>query len=185
MNRGMSTSARLGAALAVVAALGGCGGDSPTTRPPVVIVTPEPVRAILAQTSFANFYSEVWVSLELIVTQRGVLDITVDWTFPDTWMYVYLSKVNCSYQQLSSNACPFLLSSETQKPKPRVLYTGSLEPGTYYLVLYNVGLNVGPGIGSQNVESVALQLGLTVFPGGASVPGGVTIGRTQLLTPGQ
>jgi hypothetical protein len=184
MKSGLGRSVRLCAAGALVVALAGCGGDD-TARPPVVVVTPEPVRAILAQTSFSGFASEVWVSIELIVTQRGVLDITVDWTFPDTWMYVYLGNTNCTYAQLSGGSCPFLISSETKNPKPRVLVTGTLEAGRYYLVLYNVGRQGNTGVGSQNIESVALQIGLTVFPGNLRVPGGVAIGGTQVLGPQQ
>jgi len=141
------------------------------------------VRAILAQTSFSGFQSDLWVSIEVVLSQRGVLDITVDWTYPDTWMYVYLGNTNCSYAQLSSRTCPFLLSSETKDPKPRVLFTNSLAPGTYYLVLYNVPRNTLTGQGSDNNESVSLQLGLTVFPGDLRLPGGVSIGRTQILSP--
>lgn len=173
---------RLCAALTVVAALTSCGGDE-TARPPVVIVTPEPVRAILAQTSFSGFQSDIWVSLELILTQRGVLDITVDWTSLNTWMYVYLGNTSCSYAQLSRRTCPFFVSSETQNPKPRVLYTESLAPGTYYLVLYNVPRDPLTGKGSDTTESVAIQIGLTVFPGDVRVPGAVAFGRTQVLTP--
>ena len=165
---------------ALALALAGCESDS-TTRPPVVIVTPEPVRAILAQTSFENFQSDIWVSLELILSQKGVMDVTVDWTFPTTWMYVYVGKTNCSYAQLSGRTCPFFLSSETKDPKPRVLFTESLEPGTYYLVLYNVPLNRQTGIGSHNTEAVSLQLGLTVQPGDLRVPGGVTVVKTQAV----
>jgi hypothetical protein len=173
---------RLCAAGALVVGLAGCGGDD-TARPPVVVVTPEPVRAILSQTSFSGFQSDVWVSLELILTQRGVLDISVDWTFSNTWMYVYLGKTACSYAQLSNRTCPFLLASETKDPKPRVLYTSSLDPGTYYLVLYNVPRDPLTGNGSDNTESVALQLGLTVYPGDLRVPGGVAIGRMQVHNP--
>jgi hypothetical protein len=184
MKTGVGYAVRLCAAGALVVALAGCGGDD-TVRPPVVIVTPEPVRAILAQTSFSGFQSDVWVSLELILSQRGVLDITVDWTFPNTWMYVYLGKTNCSFAQLSGRTCPFFVSSETKDPKPRVLFTNTLDPGTYYLVLYNVPRDPLTGVGSDNNESVALQLGLTVSPGDLRVPGGVTIGRTQVLNPQQ
>ena len=183
MKSRVGMSVRLCAAGALVMALAGCGGDD-SVRPPVVVVTPEPVRAILVpSTSFSGFASEVWVSIELIVSQPGVLDITVDWTFPDTWMYVYLGNTNCTSAQLSGGSCPILISSATKNPKPRVLVTGKLEAGTYYLVLYNVGRQGNTGIGSQNIESVALQIGLTVYPGGAQVPGGVTIGRTQTLNP--
>jgi len=182
MKSRVGMSVRLGAAGALAVALAGCGGDD-TVRPPVVIVTPEPVRAILAQTSFEGFQSDIWVSLELILTQRGVLDITVDWSFPSTWMYVYLGNTNCTYAQLSGRTCPFLLSSETKDPKPRVLFTNTLDPGTYYLVLYNVPRDPLTGNGSDNTEAVSLQLGLTVNPGDLRVPGGVAIGRTQVLRP--
>ncbi len=184
MKSRIGMSVRLCAAGALVVALAGCGGDD-TARPPVVVVTPEPVRAILSQTSFSGFQSDIWVSLELILSQRGVLDISVDWTFPNTWMYVYLGKTNCTYAQLSGRNCPFLLSSETKDPKPRVLYTSSLDPGTYYLVLYNVPRDPATGKGSDNTESVAIQLGLTVYPGDLHVPGGVSIVRTQVHNPQQ
>ncbi len=160
-------------------------GDDPA-RPPVVIVTPAPVRAILAQTSFENFQSDIWVSIELLLSQRGVLDITVDWTKTNTWMYVYLGNTNCTYAQLSSRTCPFILRSETKDPKPRVLFTESLEPGTYYLVLYNVPRDPLTGNGSDNTESVALQLGLTVYPfTNQAAPGAVSIGRTRVIQPTQ
>jgi hypothetical protein len=183
MKSGLARLGRRSAVAALALALAGCESDS-TTRPPVVIVTPEPVRAILAQTSFENFQSDIWVSLELILSQKGVMDVTVDWTFPTTWMYVYVGKTNCSYAQLSGRTCPFFLSSETKDPKPRVLFTESLEPGTYYLVLYNVPTNRQTGIGSDNTEAVSLQLGLTVQPGDLRVPGGVTVVRSQTLGSG-
>jgi hypothetical protein len=64
-----------------------------------------------------------------------------------------------------------------------VLFTNSLAPGTYYLVLYNVPRNTLTGQGSDNNESVSLQIGLTVSPGDLRVPGGVSIGRTEILGP--
>ena len=182
MKSGVGLAVRLCAAGALVVALAGCGGDD-TVRPPVVVVTPEPVRAILAQTSFPQFQSGTWVSIELFVSQRGVLDITVDWTFPNTWMYVYLGNTSCSLAQLSGRTCPFFLSSETKDPKPRVLFTNKLDPGTYYLVLNNVPRDPLTGNGSDNTEAVGIQLGLTVDPGDLRVPGGVAIGRTQVLNP--
>jgi len=168
---------------ALAIALVACGGDDPA-RPPVVIVTPAPVRAVLAQTSFSGFQSDIWVSLEVPLSLRGVLDVTVDWTTPSTWMYVYLGNTNCTYAQLSSRTCPFLIKSETKDPKPRVLFTESLAPGTYYLVLYNVPRDPLTGTGSDNTESVAVQLGLTVYPFTNQAPGAaVSIGRPQFIHP--
>jgi hypothetical protein len=166
---------------AVVLALGACGGD--TVRPPVAVITPQPVRGVIAQTSFSGFETDVWVSLEIPITQKGVVDIAVDWTFPTTWMYVYMGNVNCPYAQLASRTCPFFLRSETKDPKPRLLTTQSLDPGTYYLVLYNVPRDPLTGNGSDNTESVSIQLGLTVFPFTKAAPGAISIGRTQIVSP--
>ena len=173
---------RVGLAVALLGALAACGGDD-SPRPPVVVVTPEPVRGVIAQTSFSGFEPDVWISIELVLSQKGVLDVTVDWTFPDTWMYMYLGRTSCNYEQLSERTCPFFLSSETKEPKPRILVTESLDPGTYYLVLYNVPWNRKLGVGSINVESVSLQLGLTVYPSGQRSTTAVRLGRVTTVSP--
>jgi hypothetical protein len=169
------------AVAAGLVALGACGGDEP--RPPVVIATPEPVRGVIAQASFSGFETDVWISIELILSQRGVLDITVDWTLPDTWMYVYFGRTECTYAQLSGGTCPFLIASETKDPKPRVLFTDTLEPGTYYLVLYNVPRNRQTGEGSDNTEAISLQLGLTVSASGQRSTDAVRLGRPKVVSP--
>jgi len=181
MGRGFFGSVRAGLAGTLLLALGACGGDSPA--PPVVVITPAPVRGVIASGSFHGFESAVWISIELLLSQRGVLDVTVDWTYPDTWMYVYLSKTNCDYKQLTEGACPFLVASETQKPKPRVIYTETLDPGTYYLVLYNVPRNPRTGQGSDNTEAVSFQLGLTVSLNGQRAPDAVQVGRPVVISP--
>jgi hypothetical protein len=166
---------------AATLALGTWGCDSETPRPPLTVVTPAPVRGVIAQSSFSNFEPDVWVSVELILSQKGALDVAVDWTFPDSWIYVYLGRTKCDYQQLSSGSCPFLVSSETQLPKPRGLVTAILEPGTYYLVLYNVPKNRATGVGSDNTESVSFQLGLTVFADARQQDDAVRLGRIETL----
>jgi hypothetical protein len=180
MRSGLESAVRVAVTGTLLLALAGCGGDSPV--PPMVVVTPEPVRGVLFQSSYPHGNDE-WLQFPVLLSQRGVVDITVDWTFPDTWMYVYFGRTDCDYIQLTSYKCPFILSSETKTPKPRILYTESLEPGTYYLVLYNVPRDPLTGNGSDNTEAVSLQLGLTVNPGDLRVPGGVSIGRTQVLNP--
>jgi hypothetical protein len=163
--------------------LGACDGDDPE-RPPVVIVTPAPQRGVLAQTSFSGFQTDIYVSLEVPLSLRGVLDITVDWTVPSTWMYVYLGNTPCTYAQLTSKTCPFLIRSETKDPKPRVIITESLAPGTYYLVLYNAPRDPLTGTGSDNTESVAVLLGQTVSPLTSQASGAaVSIGRPQFIHP--
>jgi hypothetical protein len=159
-----------------------CGDDTPSQ--PIVVVTPSPVRGVLAETSFAGFETDVWVSIEIIVSQKGEVDTTVDWTFPDSWIYVYFGNTKCSLSQLKGRTCPFLVSSETKDPKPRTFKTGILDTGTYYLVLYNVPRDIALHIGSDNTEAVAIQLGLTVYPF-TSAPGNgaIQVGRIQMIAP--
>lgn len=181
MGSGFRSCVRVALAGALLVALSGCGSESPV--PPIVVVTPEPVRGVIASSSFQDFETNVWISIELILTQKGVLDITVDWTYPGTWMYVYFGRTNCEYSELADRKCPFLISSETQLPKPRVLYTDSLDPGTYYLVLYNVPRDPRTGNGSDNKESVSLQLGLTVTASGQRSADAVHLGRPVVVSP--
>jgi hypothetical protein len=181
MGSGFGSLVRVALAGALLLALAGCGSESPA--PPLVVVTPQPVRGVIATSSFRNFPSDVWISIELLLSQKGALDITVDWTFPDTWMYVYLGQTNCDYAQLAGRTCPFLIKSETQTPKPRVLYTDTLDPGTYYLVLYNVPRDPRTGKGSDNTEAVSFQIGLTVSASGQRSTDLVHLGRTIVVSP--
>jgi hypothetical protein len=168
-------------AVALAGALAGCGGDS--ARPPVIVITPQPVRGVIAQTTLSGFQTDVWIAIDLLLSQKGKLDITVDWTSPDTWMYVYLGATKCDYAQLSGHTCPFILSSETKDPKPRILYSDVLEPATYYLVLYNVPYDKATGIGSDNTESISIQLGLTVGASGERSTTTVRLGRPTVVSP--
>jgi hypothetical protein len=170
-----------GALLAVSLPLLSCGDDTPAQ--PIVVVTPQPVRGVIAQTAFSGFTSGTWVSIEIQVTQKGVVDGTVDWTFDDTWMYVYFGSQKCDLATLTAGTCPFLVRSETQKPKPRAFTTGQLAVGTYYLYLYNVAKDTRLGIGSDNTEAVSLQIGLTIYPFTSAGPGALQLGPIQTLTP--
>jgi hypothetical protein len=182
MREGLRRAGSLAAAVGLAAALAGCGGEN-SPRPPVVVITPEPVRGVIAQVPVPNFLPDNWISLPVVLSQQGVLDITVDWTFPDTWMYVYLGRTNCDYAQLSSHTCPFFLSSETKDPKPRVLVTEELQPSTYYLVLYNVPLDPKAGTGSNNTESAMIQLGLTIRASGDGSSDAIHLGRPIVVSP--
>jgi hypothetical protein len=160
----------------------GCTTEEPA--PPIVVTTPQPVRGIIAQTSVQGFATDIWIQIPFEVSSRGKLDITVNWTFPDTWMYVYFGDTSCSYAQLVGRTCPFLIVSETKDPKPRVLYTDFLDPKKYYLVLYNVPRDPRTGIGSDNTETVSIQLGLTVgFSEGAKEGTPVRLGFPTVVSP--
>jgi len=173
----------LGAAL--LAPLPACDRND-EAPPPIIIVTPQPVRGVIAQTSFSGYITGVWVGIEVQVQDRGRVDITVDWTEDETWMYVFFGDTDCGFTELEAGECPFLIASETQEPKPRVLFTEILDAGLYYLYLYNVPRVPGTEIGSDITEAVGIQLGLTVGldeESGDDDP--VRLGRPRILSPPQ
>jgi hypothetical protein len=136
------------------------------------------VRGVIVNPfSFDQFTSGTYVGIPIPLSQGGILDVTVDWTFQDTWMYVYVAKGTCTYDQLAGKTCPYIVSSEVQFPKPRVVYTVPVAPGTYSIILYNVEKNKKTGIGSDNTEGVSFQVGLTV---GVPIPAGQSVTPIQV-----
>ncbi len=181
MARRLCRKAWLGGVAGLLLPIAGCESD--TTRSPVVVVTPQPPPRVVTSAAISDFHSGDWVPVPIPLSQRGTLDITVDWTFQDTWMYVYFGNTECGYKQLSTHSCPFLISSETKTPKPRRLVTDTLEAGTYYLVLYNVPRDPRTGIGSDGTESVVINLGFTLATSGAGGGAPVRLGRPVVLAP--
>ncbi len=179
IERRFGSGLRVAAVVALLLPLAGCGSD--TARPPLTVVTPQPVRAVLTDPPvvISEFESGEWSGFSFPVSSAGVLDITVDWTFPESWIYVYFGETACDYQQLAGGKCPFVISSETPTPKPRVLTTSPVQPGTYYMVFYNVPWDVKTRTGSDNMETLQVRIGLTVSASGERVP--VPLGRPSVV----
>jgi hypothetical protein len=150
------------AALALLLPLAACEvNDTPPY--PVIEVTPvASAYAVYASGSRQDFHAGDYMMYPIPLTVAGTFDITVDWTFPSSWIYVYFGASSCTYDELEQGTCPFLISSETVLPKPRVLLTERLEAGQYYLVLHNVPWDARTQTGSDNTETVVFQIGLTV-----------------------
>lgn len=170
--------------IALLAPLPGCNRND-EAPPPIVIVTPAPVRGVIAETSYSGFESGSWVAFPIPLSDGGQLDVTIDWTHEDSWIYVYLGEVECDPVRLAEDTCPFLVESETQNPKPRFIESDVLEPGTYYLYVYNVPSDPAAGIGSDRRESVRIVIGLTVGleAGGEREP--PRIGSPMVVSPSQ
>ncbi len=164
----MPITKRVGSGWLAVVGLGlllpfaGCTGDD-TPPYPVIEVTPvASVHSIYASGKKEYFQTGEYMAFPIQLTVAGRLDITVDWTFSSSWIYVYFGETRCTYEELAKKTCPFLITSETRTPKPRILYTDKLAAGQYYLVLYNVPWDARTKTGTDNNETVVFEIGLTV-----------------------
>lgn len=135
------------------------------TAPTPVPTPPPTVRAVVATTSFTDFPPDVYLGIPIPLGQAGILDFTVDWTFATTFMDVGFGTQNCTFPELTANRCPFVIATKGTTPKPRVIITQPVAVGTYYLYLYIKPYKKVDGTGSDNIEAVAIQIGLTVGEG--------------------
>jgi hypothetical protein len=108
----------------------------------------------------------------ITTTQRGDLDVTVDWTFPDDLIQVMVSFGPCTLDQINSSQCSMVTTSlASATPKPRVLTLRGMAAGTYQLYVGNRG---------PRTESVSVQVGLTT--GGAASVAAIP-GRLEIVRP--
>jgi hypothetical protein len=124
-----------------VLGLAGCGGDSPTA-PSTATPTapPAPVASVLMQGSLSNMDPRVLFTVGTFnTTAAGKLDVTVDWTFATNDVDVYVARGTCSLEQVNNRTCPFVTLSESTTAKPEKLTVSSLDPGTYSLMIGNLG----------------------------------------------
>jgi len=179
MNARKALTLATGVALALT--LGACGNDeincsaNPTAAgcPPPPTTTPPPplrVRTILATSTCEDIGVDVLCIFSPFTTpQRGDLDITVDWTFPEDVIQVLVSSGSCTLEQINGGQCTFLSSAPASAtPKPRVITLTGVAAGTYQLYVGNRG---------PRTETVSIQIGLTT--------GGATSSSTRpVLAPG-
>jgi hypothetical protein len=162
------------AALAGALTFGSCKDDKPNcntnpTGPGCTVTTtlPAQTRTIISTGSC----TEVGVNIlcffpPFTTTQRGDLDVTVDWTFADDRIQVMVSTGSCTLDQVNGNQCTYIVTSPAATtPKPRVLTAKGVAAGTYQLYVGNRG---------PNIESLSTQIGLTT-PGTASSAAAATI----------
>ena len=159
----------LAAGLAFALALGGCDGkDNGCTSNPTgpgcstttTTTLPAQTRTIIGTGSCTDVGVNVLCFFDpFTTTQRGDLDVTVDWTFPEDVIQVLVSKGSCTLDQINASQCTFISSNqESATPKPRVVTIKGVAAGTYQLYVGNRG---------PKTESFSAQVGLTT-PGTAS-----------------
>lgn len=96
----------------------------------------------------ANWHYEWWFA----TARAGTLEITVDWTYPDSTVWVRLAQGKCDEEMLRAGGCQWLIQSLVSTPKPRVLTLPNSAPGQYTLYVYS---------GAKQPESVSYLVALT------------------------
>lgn len=150
--------------------------------PAAVPLPPAPVRGVIATTSFTDFSVGVWLGIPIPLSQAGKLDFTVDWTFTNSDMTVAFGSQPCTFQQLDANACTFTILTQGTTPKPRVIFTQNVPVGNYFLYIYNEPFKSSDKTGTENVEAVSLQIGLTVGAASDAPPSPIRL-SSQVLKP--
>lgn len=129
----------------------GCGGSSPSSPTSAAVPTPVPcTRTTILQGSgplpanTAGFDS-------FTTTALGRLDVTLDWTFADSPMALFVARQPCEWDQFRAGTCSMLLQLYSP-PKPLKGTIDNLPAGTYRLVIGN---------GRSEPESVSIQMVLS------------------------
>jgi len=137
----------LAAGLALVVALGGCGGDSggpdctanpagpgcPPTPPP----TPPPPITVAEGESALAFDELLRVPFE--TTRPGTLNGTVQWKSPSNGILVIVTNGVCTFDQLLAEQCALISTSLGTTPKPRRFSLSGRSAGPYTLFIGNIG----------------------------------------------
>jgi hypothetical protein len=72
------------------------------------------------------------------ITGTGTIDATVDYTYADTLMFIWLAKGRCTSDQFEADQCQYVATSFTGG-KPRKVSASGQAAGTYTLILGSLG----------------------------------------------
>lgn len=158
---------RLAGGLALILTLGGCGGSggnggcAATPAGPGCSPTPTllaPGQTIITRGSCALAVNGLCFFPSFTTSQKGDLEVTVDWTFPEDSIQVLVSSGSCTLDQINGDQCTYIASTPASTaPKPRLVTARGMPPGTYQPIVGNRG---------PKTEAIAIQVIVTT--GGAA-----------------
>jgi hypothetical protein len=151
----------LAAGLAVVVALGGCGGES--GDPPDCTENPAGPGCVLPPITVAEGESALefddLLRVPFETTRAGTLDGTVQWKSPSNGILVIVTNGVCTFDQLLAEQCALISTSAGTTPKPRRFSLSGRSAGPYTLFIGNIG----PGD-----DAVSFQVELNATAGAAA-----------------
>jgi hypothetical protein len=132
----------VGPGLVLALALAGCGSDETTTPNPVPTATPTPAptptpAAVVAQGGDTLPVLQV-LNFDFTTAQAGTVEVTVDYTYADSQVLVWLTDRQCSPQFFQQDRCDYLTKSLSGSD-PRVLRATGVAAGTYSVFVANDG----------------------------------------------
>ena len=143
-------------------ALCACGGGGVTPAPlPTPTPTPVPPPRVVSQGSTGLEAGMIGRTV-FTTTLSGRLDATVNWTFVEDDLDVYVARGECTFEQFFGDQCPPAGFSESETAKPEMVTVQGAAPGSYTLFVGNLG---------PRDESLSWQVVLT--PGAASAASSV------------
>ena len=130
------------AAVGLAISLAACGDDNsgttPTTVPTTTTTTTQPPAGITLIRGNELIPKRGLFLRDLTVTQRGRLDITIEYTHPENGVLYWLTDRKCSRQWFENDGCDYLTKS-LGGTSPRKGTLASVAPGTYTFFIANDG----------------------------------------------
>lgn len=150
--------------LAVVLGLVTCaacgGGSNPAAAPtPTPPPTPAPPRVVTEASGFSLEQSYVLAD-NFAIGSAGTLEATIDFTYPQTDLLVWIAKGDCSFEQWANEQCTYVATSFAGS-KPRKVSATGLTSGNYVILIWNAG---------PNDESLSYQVLFTATGTASGVP---------------
>jgi hypothetical protein len=92
---------------------------------------------VLQQTAFPIEVAYVWL-WSFDISGTGTIDATVDYTYSDTNLLVWIARGSCTPQQFVDDVCQFVATSFAGS-KPRRVTATNQTAGTYAFLVGNMG----------------------------------------------
>jgi hypothetical protein len=124
--------------------------------------TPTPaaaVKTVVKEASIGSLPVDFVAGQYFSTPATGTIDVTVNWTFAENTIYVWLAKGQCTFEQFDADTCQYVTQSLTSRPKPRILSVPGAAAGTYTLIVGNIG---------PQDEAVSYQVVLTSASGASA-----------------
>ena len=170
-------------ALGIQACGGGDGGgdvcpQGTTGTAPNCVATPPPCTQKTAYNDSVAMDPRTLMYDDFSVPESGRLDITLDWTFPQSAVGFYLVPVHtCTLEEFNARSCNFLIRSEPSRVKPRKISQANFAAGNYTWLTGTFGEEQESGslliVVSQGTSCPALtsgSVGASATGDGANLP---------------